>query len=73
MQLKKKYKLVLICLLVITIGIIGINYKPNNNKETELENNELSNPQKANLEGLVIYQDKSTIYLCDENQIIYPE
>ncbi len=71
MQLKKKYKLVLICLLVITIGIIGIHYKPNNNKKTKLENNELSNNQKANLEGLVIYQDENTIYLCDENQIIY--
>lgn len=71
MQLKKKYKLVLICLLVITIGVIGIYYKQNNNNKNELENNELSNPQKANLEGLVIYQDENTTYLCDENQIIY--
>ena len=69
MKLKKIYKLLLIIIFFIIVGVIYRtifkNKDQKNNYDTFNEEEELS------LEGLVIYQDLDNMYLCDDKGIIY--
>lgn len=69
MKLKKRYKLLLIIIFFIIVGVIYRtifkNKDQKNNYDTFNEEEELS------LEGLVIYQDLDNMYLCDDKGIIY--
>lgn len=69
MKLKKRYKLLLIIIFFIIVGVIYRtifkNKDQKNNYDTFNEEKELS------LEGLVIYQDLDNMYLCDDKGIIY--
>lgn len=69
MKLKKIYKLLLIIIFFIIVGVIYRtifkNKDQKNNYDTFNEEKELS------LEGLVIYQDLDNMYLCDDKGIIY--
>lgn len=74
MRLKKKYKFVLLCLLIIIITGAAMtwyikNKNKNDNQKLESVNND--DGEILNIEGLIIYQDENTTYLCDKDQIIY--
>ena len=43
----------------------------NKNDNKKLESINYDKTESTNIEGLIIYQDENTTYLCDKNQIIY--
>ena len=73
MRLKKKYKFILLGLLIIIMVATTVCYMQNKNKNDnkKLESINYDKTESTNIEGLIIYQDENTTYLCDKNQIIY--
>lgn len=73
MRLKKKYKFILLGLLIIIMVATTVCYMQNKNKNDnqKLESINRDETESTNIEGLIIYQDENTTYLCDKNQIIY--
>lgn len=72
MRLKKIYKFILLCLLIIIIAAIAITcYDQNKNDSQKLESISDGKAKNSNIEGLIIYQNDVTTYLCDKNQVIY--
>lgn len=73
MRLKKKYKFILLGLLIIIMVTTMVCYMQNKNKndKQKLESINYDETESTNIEGLIIYQDENTTYLCDKDQIIY--
>lgn len=73
MRLKKKYKFILLGLLIIIMVATMVCYMQNKNKndKQKLESINYDETESTNIEGLIIYQDENTTYLCDKDQIIY--
>ena len=73
MRLKKKYKFILLGLLTIIMVATTVCYMQNKNKNDnqKLESINYDKTESTNIEGLIIYQDENTTYLCDKDQIIY--
>ena len=73
MRLKKKYKFILLGLLIIIMMATTVCYMQNKNKNDnkKLESINYDKTESTNIEGLIIYQDENTTYLCDKDQIIY--
>ena len=73
MRLKKKYKFILLGLLIIIMVATTACYMQNKNKNDnqKLESINHDETKSTNIEGLIIYQDENTTYLCDKGQIIY--
>ena len=73
MRLKKKYKFILLGLLIIIMVATTVCYMQNKNKNDnqKLESINYDKTESTNIEGLIIYQDENTTYLCDKDQIIY--
>lgn len=73
MRLKKKYKFILLGLLIIIMVATMACYMQNKNKndKQKLESINYDETESTNIEGLIIYQDENTTYLCDKDQIIY--
>lgn len=73
MRLKKKYKFILLGLLIIIMVATAVCYMQNKNKNDnqKLESINHDETESTNIEGLIIYQDENTTYLCDKDQIIY--
>ena len=73
MRLKKKYKFILLGLLIIIMVATMVCYMQNKykNDKQKLESINYDETESTNIEGLIIYQDENTTYLCDKNQIIY--
>lgn len=73
MRLKKKYKFILLGLLIIIVVATMVCYMQNKNKndKQKLESINYDETESTNIEGLIIYQDENTTYLCDKEQIIY--
>ena len=72
MRLKKKYKFILLLLTIIMVATT-VCYMQNKNKNDnqKLESINYDKTESTNIEGLIIYQDENTTYLCDKDQIIY--
>lgn len=73
MRLKKKYKFILLGLLIIIMVATMVCYMQNKNKndKQKLESINYDETESTNIEGLIIYQDENATYLCDKDQIIY--
>ena len=73
MRLKKKYKFILLGLLIIIMVATMVCYMQNKykNDKQKLESINYDETESTNIEGLIIYQDENTTYLCDKDQIIY--
>lgn len=73
MRLKKKYKFILLGLLIIIMVATMVCYMQNKykNDKQKLERINYDETESTNIEGLIIYQDENTTYLCDKDQIIY--
>lgn len=69
MELKKRYKLLLIIIFFIIVGVI---YRTIFKNKDQKNNYDIFNEEEElSLEGLVIYQDLDNMYLCDDKGIIY--
>lgn len=69
MKLKKIYKLLLIIIFFIIVGVI---YRTIFKNKDQKNNYDIFNEEEElSLEGLVIYQDLDNMYLCDDKGIIY--
>ena len=69
MKLKKRYKLLLIIIFFIIVGVI---YRTIFKNKDQKNNYDIFNEEEElSLEGLVIYQDLDNMYLCDDKGIIY--
>lgn len=73
MRLKKKYKFILLGLLIIIMVATTVCYMQNKNKNDKQKQESINHDktESTNIEGLIIYQDENTTYLCDKDQIIY--